>query len=85
MSIGNFTPGGEQASSLSMDDTLYYYEPTNCNGTKIILSASLISLLGNCTVHVAFAGCQMTYADVGLDFVTGAGYNGWAEANDIVM
>lgn len=71
MSIGNFTPGGASPSSLSMDDTLYYYEPANCNG--------------NCTVHIALAGCQMTYSDIQLSFVNGAGYNAWAEANDIVI
>lgn len=71
MAIDSFVPSGVSPNSIGMDDTLYYYEPAACNG--------------NCTVHVAFAGCQMTFADVGMDFVTGAGYNAWAEANNIVM
>lgn len=71
MTIDQFVPSGASPASLSLDDTVFYYEPVRCNG--------------NCTVHVALAGCQMTFSDIGMDFVTGAGYNGWAEANDIVM
>ena len=71
MSLDQFLPSGTSASSISLDSNFYYYEPASCNGT--------------CAVHVAFAGCQMTYNDIGLDFVTSAGYNGWAEANKIVI
>eukprot|EP01126_Amoeba_proteus_P046679 TRINITY_DN5285_c0_g1_i5.p1 TRINITY_DN5285_c0_g1~~TRINITY_DN5285_c0_g1_i5.p1 ORF type:complete len:310 (+),score=53.36 TRINITY_DN5285_c0_g1_i5:125-931(+) len=71
MSLSKFVPNGGSPGSLSLDDTFYYYQPSSCHG--------------NCTVHVAFHGCLMSYSDIQLDFVTGAGYNGWAEANDIVM
>jgi len=71
MSIGAFTPNRVSPSSLSMDDTLYYYEPTGCHG--------------NCTIHIAFSGCQMTFSEIQLKFVTDAGYNSWAEANQIVI
>jgi hypothetical protein len=38
MGTKQFTPGGVSPSILSMDDTMYYYMPTNCRG--------------NCPVHV---------------------------------
>lgn len=38
-----------------------------------------------CRLHVAFHGCRQGASEVGDDFVWGAGYNGWAEANRIVV
>ena len=38
-----------------------------------------------CRLHVAFHGCQQNEAMIGDAFVRHAGYNGWAEANDIVV
>jgi len=71
MGTKQFTPGGVSPSILSMDDTMYYYMPTNCRG--------------NCPVHVALHGCQQTQADIGLEFVNNTGYNNWAEANNIII
>ncbi len=38
-----------------------------------------------CRVHVALHGCKQNAADVGQEFVRNAGYNRWADANNIVM
>jgi len=38
-----------------------------------------------CRVHVALHGCKQNAADVGQEFVAHAGYNRWAEANNIVV
>ncbi len=38
-----------------------------------------------CRLHVAFHGCGQTEAMIGDAFVRHAGYNGWAESNDIVV
>jgi hypothetical protein len=38
-----------------------------------------------CRLHVAFHGCRQNAEAVGDDFVWDAGYNGWAEANRIVV
>jgi len=38
-----------------------------------------------CRLHVAFHGCRQGASFVGDDFVRDAGYNGWAEANGIVV
>jgi len=70
MDISKFT-GGSSPGSIGMDATMYYYSPQYCNG--------------NCTVHLALHGCAMTYADIQLAFVNGAGYNPWAEANAMVI
>lgn len=40
---------------------------------------------GGCRLHVAFHGCRQNEALIGDAFVRHAGYNGWAEANDIVV
>ena len=38
-----------------------------------------------CRVHVALHGCKQNTADVGQAFIRNAGYNRWAEANNIVV
>jgi poly(3-hydroxybutyrate) depolymerase len=38
-----------------------------------------------CRLHIAFHGCRQGEEFVGESFVRDAGYNGWAEANDIVV
>jgi poly(3-hydroxybutyrate) depolymerase len=38
-----------------------------------------------CKLHVALHGCEQYAAKIGQTFVNEAGYNGWAEANDIVV
>ena len=38
-----------------------------------------------CRVHIAFHGCQQSRASVGDAFVTGAGFEAWADSNRIVV
>lgn len=38
-----------------------------------------------CPVHVAFHGCSQSSGQVGDTFAQHAGYNGWAEANGIIV
>ena len=38
-----------------------------------------------CRVHVALHGCKQNSTDVGQEFVHNAGYNRWADANNIVV
>jgi hypothetical protein len=38
-----------------------------------------------CRLHVAFHGCSQHQENIGDAFYANAGYNRWAEANDIVM
>ncbi len=38
-----------------------------------------------CRLHIAFAGCKQTPADIGDLYSRTTGYNGWAEANRLVI
>ncbi|MBK7424104.1 MAG: poly(3-hydroxybutyrate) depolymerase [Propionivibrio sp.] len=40
---------------------------------------------GVCRIHVAFHGCLQNAGEIGRRFVDGAGYNGWAASNRIVV
>jgi poly(3-hydroxybutyrate) depolymerase len=57
----------------SLEPLGYVYVPKRCErGT-------------NCRIHVAFHGCRQGTSSVGKAFVKNAGYNEWAETNDIVV
>jgi poly(3-hydroxybutyrate) depolymerase len=51
----------------------YLYVPASCAGGSL------------CRVHVALHGCRMNAGDIGDAFARGAGYNRWADTNDIVV
>jgi poly(3-hydroxybutyrate) depolymerase len=40
---------------------------------------------GGCRIHVAFHGCRQNAGEIGRRFVDGAGYNGWAASNRIIV
>ena len=73
-SLREFDQGHYADGALpSMARTGYVYVPKRCaEGAE-------------CRVHVAFHGCRQGTSFVGRAFVRNAGYNGWAEANDIVV
>jgi len=58
---------------VSLAGTGYLYLPADCR-------AGL-----PCRLHVAFHGCQQQAEKIGMDFVQGAGFNEWADANRIVV
>ena len=39
----------------------------------------------SCRVHVALHGCKQNTADVGQEFIRNAGYNRWAETNNMIV
>lgn len=56
-----------------MDDVGHAYVPKACeNGTP-------------CKLHVALHGCQQNDDQIQAKFYTHAGYNEWAEANNIII
>jgi len=68
-----FTPGNP--ATLSLAATGFAYIPTNCGeGSET-----------ECKLHVAFHGCLQNTGSVQRAFVNNAGYNAWAEANDIIV
>ena len=69
-----FDPG---VASISLAETGYVYVPAACQDDAPPGAA--------CRLHVAFHGCQQSAQMVDDDFVWDAGYNGFAEANRIVV
>ena len=60
--------------NLSMSNTGYAYVPASCAAG------------GQCRVHIAFHGCLQNADDyVGTDFVNHAGYNQWADTNNLIV
>jgi len=57
----------------ALADTAYLYVPTKCTEGS------------GCYIHAAFHGCLQTLGDINTTFVVHAGYNGWAEANNIII
>eukprot|EP01028_Stygiella_incarcerata_P013445 TRINITY_DN82341_c0_g1_i1.p1 TRINITY_DN82341_c0_g1~~TRINITY_DN82341_c0_g1_i1.p1 ORF type:complete len:332 (-),score=72.05 TRINITY_DN82341_c0_g1_i1:138-1133(-) len=70
-----FIPPIYLAPAISLHEKAYAYIPTNCqkSGAR------------TCKLHIAFHGCEQDIPRIGLDFVQHTQYNGWAEANDIVI
>ncbi|MDR2625866.1 MAG: hypothetical protein LBC37_05995 [Zoogloeaceae bacterium] len=58
---------------ISMADTGYLYVPPACKKGEA------------CRLHIAFHGCQQGAENIGMAFVKGAGFNEWAEKNNIVI
>jgi poly(3-hydroxybutyrate) depolymerase len=63
----------EKPGSHGMDDSGWAYVPASCKEGK------------KCRVHVAFHGCKQGHKDAGMDFIEHAGYNEWADTNNIII
>lgn len=63
-------PGADAAEMLGQ---AFLYVPASCAAGE------------SCGVHVAFHGCQQSAEFVGDAFARDAGYNEWAEANDLLV
>ncbi len=61
-----------KAIDASMADEGYAYIPDACRN-------------GGCRVHVVFHGCGQSATAIGRRFVDGAGYNGWADNNRLII
>jgi len=72
-----FTNG--DPSAISLADAGYIYIPEGCQNHTLDGAAKL------CKLHIVFHGCSQTTDDIGQDFVLDAGFNKWAEANNIVV
>jgi hypothetical protein len=60
------------AYSHSMRDSGYAYIPSSCTSTR-------------CKVHVAFHGCLQHIDAIGDEFYKKAGYNEWADSNNMIV
>ena len=61
-------------ATTGMAETGFLYVPTACEAAG-----------AHCRVHIALHGCLQSAQSVGDRFVTGAGYNAWAEANRLLV
>jgi len=68
----SFIPSGGPDAAAMADDA-YVYTPSGCQGQS------------GCRVHVAFHGCDQTVPQVEDAFYAHAGYNEWAESNNIII
>lgn len=67
-------PFFSSASLSSIGDTGYIYVPTACKSGS-----------SSCRLHVSFHGCEQNLETIGNKYAAHAGYNDWAEANDIIV
>lgn len=58
----------------SIGDMGYIYVPTNCQSGK-----------NSCKLHISFHGCLQNLNVIGNVYAANAGFNSWAEANDIIV
>lgn len=63
----------ESDKSISMNERGHIYVPKNCKEG------------GSCRLHLAFHGCQQQQELIGDDFYADAGYNEWADTNNIIV
>jgi poly(3-hydroxybutyrate) depolymerase len=69
----SFSQSAYASSGEGLAATGYYYVPASCaSGAK-------------CKIHVSFHGCQQDATDVGDAYYDNAGYNAWADTNDIIV
>lgn len=54
-------------------DTGFVYVPTACGNER------------QCRVHVFFHGCGQAVSQIGTELIEKGGFNGWAEANDLIV
>jgi len=66
---------GFSLADLSLNNLAYVFVPTNCSWPPPT----------GCDVHVVLHGCEQSVNDINMTYVLHAGYNGWAEANNIVV
>jgi poly(3-hydroxybutyrate) depolymerase len=65
--------GNHDPRAHGMGDVGYAYVPTSCAAGQA------------CRLHIAFHGCKQNVDTVGDAFYRNAGYNKWADTNNIVM
>lgn len=61
------------ANTISMSTTGRVYVPATCAAGQ------------PCRVHVALHGCKQTHETIGTTYVSQAGYNEWADTNNIIV
>ena len=61
--------------AAGMDTSGYLYVPKACAAGSST----------TCKLHVALHGCLQSYSQIGNKFIANAGYNAWADTNNIIV
>ena len=61
-------------SLSSLSDIGYVYIPSSCEDRRTV-----------CSLHISFHGCEQTLNDIGTVYAVHAGFNEWAESNNIIV
>jgi len=69
----------KHADPISVDSLAFVYVPTVCQQQLSQVNST------RCRIHVALHGCNQGVKAVGDDFYMNAGYNEWAEANNMIV
>lgn len=73
MAQAPFIPLHVPSDVAALGPNAYIYVPNGCKNSP------------GCQTHVVFHGCEQTIKNINTTFITDTGYNGWAEANNIVV
>jgi poly(3-hydroxybutyrate) depolymerase len=60
------------SAEISLDAVGFVYVPQSCDKER-------------CRLHIAFHGCRQGAAEIGQEFVRDAGYNRWADTNELIV
>lgn len=72
----------------NINSTSLIYIPQSClslNQRRQTKTQDQTAVGSLCDLHVVFHGCRQTLDEAGLDFINLAGYNDWAEKNNLVI
>ena len=58
----------------SLSKTGYIYVPSNCSSGEV-----------SCHLHISFHGCEQNVELIGNQYAQHAGYNSWAESNNVIV
>jgi poly(3-hydroxybutyrate) depolymerase len=85
--LGTLAPAGTANSSaiLQFDQTAYIPSGNGMAASGYVYVPAACYGGAKCLVHVALHGCSMTYGDIQGDYIQNAGYNTWAESNNIIV
>jgi Esterase PHB depolymerase len=68
-----FDQSAYASPAIGMDTEGWVYVPAACASGAA------------CRLHIALHGCSMSYSLIGMNFIASAGYNRWADSNNIIV
>ncbi len=77
------TTGAPGGSLMEFDQTPYVTAHGMATTGWVFVPKSCAA--ATCRIHVALHGCKQNATDIGQEYVRNAGYNRWADANNIVV